>query len=604
MSDIKVSTVESETMLEGRVPPTTPQTSPSSVKIQNYPAEEKVKVRKKPERKRRKRNSKEPMSDDASTVHISAWQIILTKVLRIHHSQVSAKVLFHEVADVLEKFTSLVQDACTVTAKSSNHQDDGNVTSSVEHFYPDPLMCRLLDIPAPTSDSKSNLCQAKIVFKSEIQTFIYQSIRDSQANNVNTSMLEGAFEGLAHEAASAAFEDLASESAAFDLDWHPLLDPDPGQKEEKDLQPIKIETEVKPELKVKVEMVESTVGNSQSDVKLEPNALSKSDEKQDKNQNPEKNSAKDESVSPKNNENRTRSHMAEVSSGLVWHKDYWVNKDTFDSMRSGEIPSKCPKCPKVFKRLFGLVRHWRGDKCPSIAGPVLYEEVKDEASGRKRYTCTVEGCPEVAAGKSWQNKTSFESHVAKKHDSISIKKFECEDCDQKFISKTLLTKHRWSEHVDSSRKKAYTCSLCGRVLNKRQSLIAHERSHTGERPFKCEYCERRFITKQSLSRHIMNKHAAESGLPVPVHVCELCGKEFKSKKNLKEHRYYHAENTDNRQQCEICHKVLKQKNSYMKHMVNVHKKGFECSVCQKIIATEEGLKLHKRDQHKIQIQVL
>ena len=74
---------------------------------------------------------------------------------------------------------------------------------------------------------------------------------------------------------------LASESADFDLDWHPLLDPDPSQKEEKDLQPIKIETEVKPELKVKVEMVEST---SQSVVKLESNALSKPDEKQDKNQ--------------------------------------------------------------------------------------------------------------------------------------------------------------------------------------------------------------------------------------------------------------------------------------------------------------------------------
>ena len=76
---------------------------------------------------------------------------------------------------------------------------------------------------------------------------------------------------------------LASESAAFDLDWHPLLDPDPGQKEEKDLQPIKNETEVKPELKVKVEMVESTIGNSPS-VKLEPNALSKPDEQQDKDQ--------------------------------------------------------------------------------------------------------------------------------------------------------------------------------------------------------------------------------------------------------------------------------------------------------------------------------
>merc|ERR1711974_517482 len=116
-------------------------------------------------------------------------------------------------------FYSLVQDSCTVIAKNSNHQDDGNVNNSVEHFFPDPLMCRLLDIPAPTSS------QAKIVFKSEIQTFIYQSIQDSHAN-VNPSMLEGAFEGLANEA-SAAFEDVASESTSFDLDWPPLLDPDP-----------------------------------------------------------------------------------------------------------------------------------------------------------------------------------------------------------------------------------------------------------------------------------------------------------------------------------------------------------------------------------------
>jgi len=91
---------------------------------------------------------------------------------------------------------------------------------------------------------------------------------------------------------------------------------------------------------------------------------------------------------------------------------------------------------------------------------------------------------------------------------------------------------------------------------------------------------------------------------VPVHVCELCGKEFKSKKNLKEHRYYHAENTDNRHQCQICSKVLKQKNSYLKHMVNVHKIGHDCDVCSKTIATLDGLKLHKRDQHGIHIGML
>ena len=124
-----------------------------------------------------------------------------------------------------------------------------------------------------------------------------------------------------------------------------MLDPDLVQKEEK--VPIKIETEVKPELKVKTEMVETSNRSSQPVVKLEPNALSKPDDKQEK--NPEKKSTKGESVSS-SNEDRTRgSHMAEVSSGLVWHKDYWVDKDTFDSMRTGDIPSKCPKCPKVFQ---------------------------------------------------------------------------------------------------------------------------------------------------------------------------------------------------------------------------------------------------------------
>jgi len=295
-------------------------------------------------------------------------------------------------------------------------------------------------------------------------------------------------------------------------------------------------------------------------------------------------------------------YMAQKSAGMVYNPDYWVDKETFYSMRKGLTQCKCPRCPKVFKRLHGLVKHWQKQRCQSLSGPVLWEEIKDVATGQKRFTCAVQGCPDV--GKTWKSKVTFQAHMAKKHDDKCIKTVECDECDEKFLSKSLLTNHKLQKHEGDGNKKTFACSLCGRVLNKRQSLIAHERSHTGERPFKCEYCEQRFITKQSLSRHIMNRHAAETGLPVAVHVCELCGKEFKSKKNLKEHRYYHADNQDNRQQCEICHKVLKQKNSYMKHMVNVHKKGFECDLCQKTIATEDGLKLHKRDQHGVSIQVL
>jgi len=55
-----------------------------------------------------------------------------------------------------------------------------------------------------------------------------------------------------------------------------------------------------------------------------------------------------------------------------------------------------------------------------------------------------------------------------KHNDMCIKNFECDVCGQKFMTKSILSNHKWYEHKET-RKKAYTCSICGRVLNKRQS---------------------------------------------------------------------------------------------------------------------------------------
>ena len=60
-------------------------------------------------RRRNKRASKSQKrgSDDTIDVtHISAWQIIMTKVQRIDHYQVAAKVLFYEMAEVSEALST------------------------------------------------------------------------------------------------------------------------------------------------------------------------------------------------------------------------------------------------------------------------------------------------------------------------------------------------------------------------------------------------------------------------------------------------------------------------------------------------------------------
>uniref|UniRef100_G1MGB3 Ras-responsive element-binding protein 1 n=1 Tax=Ailuropoda melanoleuca TaxID=9646 RepID=G1MGB3_AILME len=50
-------------------------------------------------------------------------------------------------------------------------------------------------------------------------------------------------------------------------------------------------------------------------------------------------------------------------------------------------------------------------------------------------------------------------------------------------------------------KRKKVCSVCGKRFWSLQDLTRHMRSHTGERPYKCQTCERTFTLKHSLVRH-------------------------------------------------------------------------------------------------------
>lgn len=164
------------------------------------------------------------------------------------------------------------------------------------------------------------------------------------------------------------------------------------------------------------------------------------------------------------------------------------------------------------------------------------------------------------------------------------KKHKCDECDKVFSQRYHLVRHL--KNVHKKDMKNLVCGLCNQTFNSEYLLTRHVKGH-GVMTFVCDVCSKEFKTKRQMKEHILCAHVGMKPFK-----CDQCDKAFTRKYHLERHMEMHA-GTKNFQ-CEYCGKDFGTKGNLIAHVKRIHLqiKEFSCGVCQKGFYSSKDLQTH------------
>lgn len=167
----------------------------------------------------------------------------------------------------------------------------------------------------------------------------------------------------------------------------------------------------------------------------------------------------------------------------------------------------------------------------------------------------------------YANKENYESHM-KSPASPESANAECDREHSPTISSTVVNNAPLSENNNhiarASTVDVHKCFKCDKIFNKACYLTQHNKSfHSGDKPFKCERCGKRYSDDVSYEEHF-SKHQG-----IKPFKCTECPKSFNHKTDLRRHMCLHS--GEKPYPCEHCGKGFIRKDHMLKHC-ETHKK--------------------------------
>ncbi|XP_035904949.1 transcription factor grauzone-like [Anopheles stephensi] len=168
----------------------------------------------------------------------------------------------------------------------------------------------------------------------------------------------------------------------------------------------------------------------------------------------------------------------------------------------------------------------------------------------------------------------------------------CEICNKSFSSRSYLLVHKSRKHGQAE-DRPYKCTQCHQSYAMECHLKAHIVSHVR---VKCTVCGKELASSLSLRTHMINMHGNREN-----HICDSCGREFRSRQAFERHVKLHLGLEVTEQvQCQECLKWLNSKRALKMHVKLVHTEAgqtFQCDICTQQCPNSRALTNHKQRVH-------
>ncbi|XP_056236060.1 uncharacterized protein zgc:66448 isoform X1 [Seriola aureovittata] len=203
----------------------------------------------------------------------------------------------------------------------------------------------------------------------------------------------------------------------------------------------------------------------------------------------------------------------------------------------------------------------------------------------------------------------------------ALKPYECPECGMVFKHYSVMEDHR-RKHTDNTR--SHLCNICGKTFKYSSLLHQHQYLHTGQKPFRCPECGKKFAFAQNMKAHCRQhrlretnssseKPCKQASVPVPEAVrglgkenthqsedpkrtfkCPLCPQTYCAPANLRAHMLIH----------EAEYETLERTPRPPREINKYCEKGYTCPHCPCVYRDESSLNVHLLSVHKSVAQYL